>query len=112
MCGLYLKNTLDTPPTTNAPSSRPFSLAARSHNGSITLAIPRTFTGPITLITSRGGSQTSQLSPDVRARAVVFSDVDGRRACFVGDVREYGAFFFCFPFFGYVVLVFLFFLLF
>lgn len=32
----------------------------------------------------------------------MFSDVDGRRACFVGDVREYGAFSIVSLFFGYV----------
>lgn len=70
----------------NSTTDQPYALNVASKSGSVHLAIPSSFTGPVCL-QSRSGSIT--LSPAVLERTVIFSDIDGRRACFIGDVRSY-----------------------
>lgn len=73
----------------NTTTPRPFSLTASSKNGSVTVTIPSTFVGPVALSSQNG---SISLSPAVQARTVVFSDVDGKRSCFIGDVRNYSTY--------------------
>lgn len=66
----------------NAERDHPFSLRISAHNGGISLAIPNSFTGPLTTKTENGWvSFSSALAPNV----TTFSDVKSTRKCFVGD---------------------------
>lgn len=69
------------------PTTTPFALLASTTNGSITLYIPRTYTGPLTI---RKGNGSVKLSPALEARVQTFSDIKGKRICFVGDFRQAG----------------------
>ncbi|KAI5120015.1 hypothetical protein M0805_008476 [Coniferiporia weirii] len=71
----------------NATTTRPFALSASSKNGSVTASIPSSFIGPVEM-GSYNGSIT--VSSAVQARLVTFSEVDGRRSCFIGDFRAAG----------------------
>jgi hypothetical protein len=62
---------------------RPFlSVDVRAHNGSISISIPRSFRGQLTLHTDNG---CVQLSSALAPRAAALSNVDGTRTFFVGE---------------------------
>jgi len=66
----------------NAEESHPFSLKISAHNGGITVALPKSFTGPLTMETRNGWVNISaSLSPHV----TTFSDIKSTRKCFIGD---------------------------
>ncbi|TDL24529.1 hypothetical protein BD410DRAFT_719430, partial [Rickenella mellea] len=66
----------------NVQMRHPFRLTVTANNGGVTVAIPRSFCGPLTTITRNGWvSIDSSLAPHV----TTFSEVKGTRKCFVGD---------------------------
>lgn len=69
------------------PVATPFALLVTTDTGSITLYIPRTYTGALTIRKSYG---SVKLSPALEARVQTFSDIKGKRVCFVGDFRQAG----------------------
>ncbi|KAF8873774.1 hypothetical protein BD779DRAFT_1568830 [Infundibulicybe gibba] len=64
----------------------PFRLQATSAFGTITLVIPRSFSGPITTTTVHG---SVKLSESVNAAMTMFGEVDGTRRCFLGDFSRW-----------------------
>jgi len=60
----------------------PFNLEVMSYNGAITVYLPRSFQGPMT-ITSRNGSVN--ISSSLSDHATTFSEVNSTRRYFVGD---------------------------
>ncbi|KAJ7697251.1 hypothetical protein B0H17DRAFT_1052443 [Mycena rosella] len=70
-----------------APSARPpIHLKAQSSNGSITLHLPRSFRGPVTILSRNG---TIRFSSAVGAATTTFSEADHTRRCFVGDFSDW-----------------------
>jgi len=69
------------------PTNTPFALLVSTDTGSITLYIPRTYTGALTI---RKGYGSVKLSPALESRLQTFSDIKGKRVCFVGDFRQAG----------------------
>jgi len=63
-----------------------FDLKVMSTNGSVTVHIPRSFQGLLTVSTRDGISFSSQLSEHV----TTFSEVNNIRKCFVGDLSSWG----------------------
>jgi hypothetical protein len=65
---------------------RPLRITAYSRNGNVTLYLPRSFRGFLTL-TSQNGSVvfSERVSPCV----TTFSDVSGTQRCFVGDLSTW-----------------------
>ena len=62
---------------------RPFlSIDVRAHNGGVSITIPRSFRGQLTLHTDNGWVQ---LSSALAPRAAALSTVDGTRTFFVGE---------------------------
>ncbi|KZW01635.1 hypothetical protein EXIGLDRAFT_717217 [Exidia glandulosa HHB12029] len=72
----------------HSAGSRPFSLVV-SQFGTVTLELPRSFSGPLTLHT-RNGVGRVQFSQAFESMLTEFSDCDDMRKCFVGDFRESG----------------------
>ncbi|KAJ6571394.1 hypothetical protein B0H19DRAFT_988003 [Mycena capillaripes] len=64
----------------------PVNLKAQSSNGAITLHIPRSFRGPLT-ICSRNGS--IRFSDALSADLTTFNEVNRTRRCFVGDFSDW-----------------------
>lgn len=69
------------------PIATPLALLVTTDTGSITLYIPRTYTGALTIRKTYG---SVKLSPALEARVQTFSDIKGKRVCFVGDFRQAG----------------------
>lgn len=69
------------------PTATPFALLVTTNTGSITLYIPRTYTGALTM---RQGFGFAKLSPALESRVHTFSDIEGNCVCFVGDFRQAG----------------------
>ncbi|KAJ7048231.1 hypothetical protein C8F01DRAFT_1095482 [Mycena amicta] len=64
---------------------RPLSLSLHTTDGSISLTLPRSFCGPLTVRLARGYARM-RFSPAVSKATTVFSEeADGVRRCFVGD---------------------------
>jgi len=62
---------------------RPFlQLEARAHNGSVTISIPRSFRGQLTLHTHNG---RVMLSSALASRAAMLSGINGTHTYFVGE---------------------------
>ncbi|KAJ3886369.1 hypothetical protein GG344DRAFT_57566 [Lentinula edodes] len=61
----------------------PFKLKSCSKNGNVAVRIPRSFQGPVTGTTKHG---RIWLSEAVSAQAVVFSEVQGVKRLFIGDM--------------------------
>lgn len=61
-------------------------ISAASHNGNVTIHIPRTFHGPVTA-TSKTGQV--QFSAPIKEQLTIFSEVKGSHKCFIGDPRLY-----------------------
>jgi hypothetical protein len=59
-----------------------FSIEVRAHNGSVTITIPRSFRGQLTLHTDNG---RVHLSPALAPRAATLSTVNGTHTYFVGE---------------------------
>ncbi|KAJ7050278.1 hypothetical protein C8F01DRAFT_1345446 [Mycena amicta] len=71
-------------PHTSRPCP-PLSLSLHTTDGSISLTLPRTFRGPLTVRLARGYARM-RFSPAVSKATTVFSESsDGVRRCFVGD---------------------------
>ncbi|KAJ6464329.1 hypothetical protein DFH09DRAFT_957823, partial [Mycena vulgaris] len=64
----------------------PFHLTAQSSNGDVTLYLPQSFLGPVTLRTCNGSIRTSDV---LAAATTTFSEADHTRCCFVGDFSEW-----------------------
>ncbi|THH07193.1 hypothetical protein EW145_g3546 [Phellinidium pouzarii] len=69
----------------NTTTSRPFTLTAFSQNGSVNVAIPSSFVGPVEINTRNGSVSLSDL---MTSRIATFSDIDGKRVCYIGDFKE------------------------
>jgi hypothetical protein len=73
-------------PSTAEP--RPFlSIEVKAHNGSVTITIPRSFRGQLTLHTDNG---RVLLSPALAPRAATLSTVNGTHTYFVGERPKSG----------------------
>ncbi|KAJ8509467.1 hypothetical protein ONZ45_g8363 [Pleurotus djamor] len=70
-------------PTTPRP---PFRLSAVSSNGSVSVYIPRSFHGPVSL---ESGNGTIRLSREVKRDLIVLSEEGGRQKGFIGDLGDY-----------------------
>jgi len=68
-------------------ATQPFSLKASTHNGLITVALPRSFSGPLSSYTRNGWVSTSAA---LSANVTTFSDMQGTRKSFVGDYPSSG----------------------
>ncbi|EJD04783.1 uncharacterized protein FOMMEDRAFT_139513 [Fomitiporia mediterranea MF3/22] len=68
-------------------TNHPFALHAHAKNGSASVAIPTNFIGPVTI--SAVGSWVS-LSNAMKERLVTYSEANGIRICFIGDIRKAG----------------------
>jgi len=66
----------------HAPESRVYNLTVTAANGSISLAIPRSFRGPLTTTTSNGWCT---MTADLASQVATFSEVKGVKKSFVGD---------------------------
>jgi hypothetical protein len=62
----------------------PFQLKVHSAYSSVTLYLPRSFNGPLQLMTEHG---SVSFSPDLTEVATTFSEVENVRRCFVGDFK-------------------------
>jgi len=69
-------------PTTD----RPFSLEAVAKDGNLTLEIPPTYRGPLTIQSNRN----VHISPGLMPLFCTFSEIDGFQKCFVGNAKEAG----------------------
>ncbi|KAJ7751539.1 hypothetical protein DFH07DRAFT_922056 [Mycena maculata] len=70
----------------HAPGSRPsIRLTAHSYYGHITLAIPRSFRGPVT-VTTRFGSL--KFAGDLAGAVTTLGEADGTHRCFVGELGD------------------------
>jgi len=67
-------------------TTRPFFLHAVAKGGNLTVEIPPTYRGPLTIDSKR----PVHLSPALTPLVSVFSDVDDIKKCFVGNAREDG----------------------
>lgn len=70
----------------NTATTRPYSLRVFSKHGSVTVAIPRSFVGPVTLRTRHG---SVRVSDEIAARMTTFSEDDGARECFIGNADAF-----------------------
>jgi len=71
----------------NADHLHPFDLQVSARNGGVTVALPSSFSGPLTTTTQNGWvTISSALAADV----TTFSDVRGTKKCFVGDFASSG----------------------
>jgi len=61
----------------------PFSLISSSRNGSVTVKLPRSFSGPISAGTGNG---RVRMSPAVSANATMFGTVNGAQRAYIGDL--------------------------
>ncbi|KAJ7131563.1 hypothetical protein C8R43DRAFT_1024708 [Mycena crocata] len=64
----------------------PIRLNAQSSNGQVTIHVPRSFRGPLTLRTRNG---TIRFSDALSADLTTFNEVSGTRRCFVGDFSDW-----------------------
>jgi hypothetical protein len=64
------------------PSNHPLSITALSQNGSVTLSLPRSFVGPLTVRTHNGSYKPT---PALDSAVTTFSEHDGLRKSFIGD---------------------------
>ncbi|KAF7343858.1 hypothetical protein MSAN_01967100 [Mycena sanguinolenta] len=64
----------------------PMHIKARSSNGSVTLHIPRSFRGPVTIRTSNG---SVRFSDSISTHLTTFSEVKKTRRCFIGDYTDW-----------------------
>ncbi|KAJ7895467.1 hypothetical protein B0H14DRAFT_2680552 [Mycena olivaceomarginata] len=69
-----------------APFRTPIHFRAHSSNGPITLHIPRSFRGPLTIRTRNG---SVRFSDALKAELTTFSEADKTRRCFVGDFADW-----------------------
>ncbi|KAJ6575973.1 hypothetical protein DFH09DRAFT_1150137 [Mycena vulgaris] len=70
-----------------ASSARtPFHLIAQSSNGDVTLYLPQSFRGPLTLRTRNG---SIRISNALAATTTMFGEADHTRRCFVGDFSDW-----------------------
>ncbi|KDQ51885.1 hypothetical protein JAAARDRAFT_163286 [Jaapia argillacea MUCL 33604] len=70
-----------------APSATPFHLTCKTETGSVRVRLPRSFRGPLSAKSNTGSiSFSSALEPYV----TTFSEVNGKRFCFIGNVEETG----------------------
>nr|GAT44500.1 predicted protein [Mycena chlorophos] len=65
----------------------PLSLSLHTHDGHVRLALPRAFTGPLTIRLKDG---RYRFSPALSASTTVFSESKGIARCFVGDFAGSG----------------------
>ncbi|EJD51044.1 hypothetical protein AURDEDRAFT_160188 [Auricularia subglabra TFB-10046 SS5] len=72
----------------HSTGDRPISLTVKAgHSGQVSLEIPSTFRGPMTIHNGNGNVKfSSALDPLV----ATFSDVDKVRKCFIGDFKQLG----------------------
>jgi len=71
---------------TDPGGRKPFHITATSKNGSVTLHLPRSFQGFLTLTTTNGTIIFSdQLAPHV----TTFSHVSSTKRCFIGDLTSW-----------------------
>ncbi|KAE9401092.1 hypothetical protein BT96DRAFT_992452 [Gymnopus androsaceus JB14] len=61
----------------------PFSLTSFSHDGSVSVKLPRSYQGSLTASTKDG---RVRMSPAVSAQATVFSTVNGTQKAYIGDL--------------------------
>ncbi|KAJ7770014.1 hypothetical protein B0H16DRAFT_1517057 [Mycena metata] len=73
--------------TTDTATRPPVKLCAKSSNGTVTIHLPRTFCGPVTLRTNNGAVRFSDA---VAAELTTFSEAQRTRRCFVGDFSGSG----------------------
>lgn len=64
----------------------PFHLKAGSRNGSVTVGIPRTFEGLLTIYTKNG---SVRMSDGVTQRVTIHNEEKGTQRCFLGDISIY-----------------------
>lgn len=72
---------------TAGSARRPFRLTAYSFCGTITIFIPRSFQGLVTMQSSLG---TCDLSPEVAATATSINEEGGKKVCFIGNLPQSG----------------------
>ncbi|KAF9269023.1 hypothetical protein L218DRAFT_993957 [Marasmius fiardii PR-910] len=63
----------------------PFALRCQSHNGSVHVAIPRSFHGSLSLSAKHSGVR---LSEQVRAEVAVFNDTNGVKRYYIGPLND------------------------
>ncbi|KDQ59721.1 hypothetical protein JAAARDRAFT_56692 [Jaapia argillacea MUCL 33604] len=68
-------------------SPYPFHLECKSHTGSIKILLPQNFQGPLTALSDYGSVTFSKA---VSRQLIVFSEVNNKRFCFVGDYEQSG----------------------
>ncbi|KAH8115110.1 hypothetical protein DFH11DRAFT_146740 [Phellopilus nigrolimitatus] len=68
----------------NAITPRQYALSAYSRSGSVSVALPSSFVGPVTMFTVHG---SVSLSNSVTSRLITFSEIDGKGSCFIGDIK-------------------------
>lgn len=72
----------------NSLTSRAFVLHAYAGCNALCVAIPRSFTGPVTLSSPYG---FIRISDGIKERLTTFSQVKGVRECFIGETTGYSA---------------------
>jgi hypothetical protein len=72
----------------NAPATprKPFQLSAHTHNGSVTIHLPRSFSGLLTTTATHG---SINLSDSLMEHVTTFSEINSTKRCFVGDLSEW-----------------------
>ncbi|KAG9077789.1 hypothetical protein FS749_010267, partial [Ceratobasidium sp. UAMH 11750] len=74
----------------NAPEGQPIRINAISRNGSVTVKIPTTYAGPVTLSTTNEGIKISE---GIKAKSTIFSTTATSTRFFIGDwsAAKFGA---------------------
>lgn len=80
-------NNAEPSPRQHDKGQQRFRLLATSHNGSVTVRIPATFTGPIS---TRRRNGKLVFTPAIQARLTTFSDQQHEGHFFVGDLAASG----------------------
>ncbi|KAG8776976.1 hypothetical protein FRC12_000597 [Ceratobasidium sp. 428] len=66
----------------NAPTGQPIRIHATSHNGSVTVKIPTTYVGAVTLAMTHG---SIKISEGIKTKSTIFSSTATSTRLFVGD---------------------------
>ncbi|KAG9080806.1 hypothetical protein FRC06_006145, partial [Ceratobasidium sp. 370] len=66
----------------NAPDGQPIRINATSHNGSVTVKIPATYVGAVTLSMTNG---SMKISEGIKAKSTIFSTTATSTRFFIGD---------------------------
>ncbi|KAJ7036703.1 hypothetical protein C8F04DRAFT_463730 [Mycena alexandri] len=72
--------------TSDTSTRPPVKVCAKSSNGTVTIHLPRSFRGPVTLRTNNG---TARFSDAVAADLITFTEANRTRRSFIGDFADW-----------------------